>query len=125
MDFEISIEKVKNSRIQEFDTENIGFGKIFCDHMFVSDWDGEKWSRWEGDTIKVDAWRGITEVQNLSIELDNWHKEVDSLIIKARFLSAPPTDFAADSNIAKSGFPNSFKGVGTAITTTSLSEINE
>ena len=38
MDFEISIEKVKNSRILEFDTENIGFGKIFSDHMFVSDW---------------------------------------------------------------------------------------
>lgn len=44
MNFEISIEKVKNSRIAEFDTENIGFGKIFSDHMFVSDWDGEAWT---------------------------------------------------------------------------------
>lgn len=44
MDFEISIEKVKNSRILEFDTENIGFGKIFSDHMFVSDWNGESWT---------------------------------------------------------------------------------
>lgn len=44
MDFEISIEKVKNSRILEFDTENIGFGKIFSDHMFVSDWNGEEWT---------------------------------------------------------------------------------
>ncbi len=43
MNFEISIEKVKNSRIAEFDTENIGFGKIFADHMFISDWDGEAW----------------------------------------------------------------------------------
>jgi branched-chain amino acid aminotransferase len=43
MNFEISIEKVKNSRIAEFDTENIGFGKIFADHMFLSDWDGEAW----------------------------------------------------------------------------------
>lgn len=30
-------------------------------------WDGEKWSRWEGDTIKVTEWRGITEEQNLEI----------------------------------------------------------
>jgi len=44
MNFEISIEKVKNSRIAEFDTENIGFGKIFTDHMFVSDWDGTQWT---------------------------------------------------------------------------------
>ena len=44
MDFEISIEKVKNSRIQDFDRQNIGFGKIFTDHMFLSDWDGTQWT---------------------------------------------------------------------------------
>ncbi len=44
MNFEITIEKVKNSRIAEFDTENIGFGKIFTDHMFLSDWDGTQWT---------------------------------------------------------------------------------
>lgn len=30
-------------------------------------WDGKKWSRWEGDTIKVFEWRGITEDQYLEI----------------------------------------------------------
>ena len=44
MNFEITIEKVKNSRIAEFDAENIGFGKIFTDHMFLSDWDGNQWT---------------------------------------------------------------------------------
>ena len=36
----------------------------------MCDWNGEKWSRWEGDTIKVDAWRGITEEQHLDIMID-------------------------------------------------------
>lgn len=33
-------------------------------------WTGEKWQRWEGDDIKVHEWRGITEVENLRVELD-------------------------------------------------------
>ena len=36
----------------------------------MCDWDGEKWSRWEGDTIKVTAWRGITEDQHFDIMVD-------------------------------------------------------
>ena len=36
----------------------------------MCNWNGEKWSRWEGDTIKVDAWRGITEEQHLDIMID-------------------------------------------------------
>lgn len=44
MGFEIKIQKAQNSRISELDENNIGFGKIFADHMFVSIWDGEKWT---------------------------------------------------------------------------------
>ena len=43
MSFEITIEKTQNSRIQQFDPEKIGFGKIFTDHMFLADWNGSEW----------------------------------------------------------------------------------
>ena len=36
----------------------------------MCDWNGEKWSRWEGDTIKVWEWRGITEDQHFDIMVD-------------------------------------------------------
>lgn len=39
----IKIERVKNSRIQEVDFENIPFGKEFADHMFVADYKDGKW----------------------------------------------------------------------------------
>jgi branched-chain amino acid aminotransferase len=44
MAYEINISRTKNSRIAEFDQTDIGFGKIFTDHMFVSDFDGESWT---------------------------------------------------------------------------------
>jgi hypothetical protein len=37
MKFEIKVEKVKESRISQFDPQNIGFGKLFTDHMFIAD----------------------------------------------------------------------------------------
>ena len=43
MSLEITIEKTQNSRIDQFDPENIGFGKIFTDHMFLANWDGSSW----------------------------------------------------------------------------------
>jgi len=43
MSLEITIEKTQNSRINQFDPENIGFGKIFTDHMFLANWDGSSW----------------------------------------------------------------------------------
>lgn len=43
MAYEIKINKTQNSRILELDQNNIGFGKIFTDHMFVCDFDGENW----------------------------------------------------------------------------------
>lgn len=44
MSFEITIEKTQNSRIGQFDPENIGFGKIFTDHMFLAQWNGSEWT---------------------------------------------------------------------------------
>lgn len=39
----ISIEKTKHSRIDEFDKNNIAFGKIFSDHMFIMDYKNGHW----------------------------------------------------------------------------------
>ncbi|MBL7812466.1 MAG: branched-chain amino acid aminotransferase [Bacteroidetes bacterium] len=44
MAYEITIRKTENSRISSLDVENIGFGKIFADHMFVVDYDGKTWT---------------------------------------------------------------------------------
>lgn len=39
----ISIEKVKQSRVQEVDFTNIPFGKIYTDHMFIADYRNGEW----------------------------------------------------------------------------------
>lgn len=43
MTYEIKVEKVKNSRIKEFDLQNIVFGRIFSDHMLTADFRDGKW----------------------------------------------------------------------------------
>lgn len=43
----ISIHKIRQSRIAEVDFNNIPFGKIFADHMFVADFDGQQWKNFE------------------------------------------------------------------------------
>ncbi len=43
MSLEITIEKAKVSRISEFDPQNIGFGKLFTDHMFLCDYRDGEW----------------------------------------------------------------------------------
>jgi branched-chain amino acid aminotransferase len=40
---DISIEKVKHSRIKEIDTDNIEFGKFISDHMFVCTFKEDEW----------------------------------------------------------------------------------
>lgn len=45
MAYNITIQNTENSRISEVDFNNIGFGKIFSDHMFLADWDGREWTR--------------------------------------------------------------------------------
>ena len=39
----MEIEKVEVSRIEEIDFNNIPFGKIFSDHMFVADYSDGEW----------------------------------------------------------------------------------
>jgi len=40
---EISINKVKSSKLSKTDMNNIPFGRVFTDHMFVMDYVGGKW----------------------------------------------------------------------------------
>jgi len=41
---DISIQKVQNSRINEVDFDNIPFGKVYSDHMFIADYEDGQWS---------------------------------------------------------------------------------
>ena len=50
---EIKITKQTVSRISEVDFDNIPFGKVFSDHMFVADYDGEKWTNLEAKPFGV------------------------------------------------------------------------
>lgn len=43
MNFEISITKIKNSRLPEVDFQNLPFGRTFSDHMFIADYRDGKW----------------------------------------------------------------------------------
>ena len=43
MAYEIKITRNSHSRLSELDFNNIPFGKTFTDHMFIADYDGEKW----------------------------------------------------------------------------------
>ena len=39
----ITINHITQSRISEVDFEHLGFGKVFSDHMFVSDYKDGEW----------------------------------------------------------------------------------
>ena len=39
----IDIQRTAVSRISEIPKGDLGFGKIFSDHMFSMDWVGDKW----------------------------------------------------------------------------------
>jgi len=43
MHYEIKTEKVKNSRLADIDFDNIPFGRVFTDHMLVSDYTNGDW----------------------------------------------------------------------------------
>ena len=53
---EIKITETSNSRISELDYENVPFGKIYSDHMFVADYENGEWKNLE-----------IIPYQNLSL----------------------------------------------------------
>lgn len=41
---EVSIQKVQNTRINEVDFDNIPFGKVYSDHMFIADYEEGQWT---------------------------------------------------------------------------------
>src|SRR5436190_7282766 len=42
--YDIHIQKIKKSRVSEYDINNVPFGKCFSDHMFVAEYADGKWS---------------------------------------------------------------------------------
>jgi branched-chain amino acid aminotransferase len=44
MSFKITINPTENSKISDFDPNNISFGKIFTDHMFICDYYDNQWN---------------------------------------------------------------------------------
>lgn len=45
MKYNINITKTKQSRLNEVDFENIPFGRVFSDHMFVADYEDGEWTK--------------------------------------------------------------------------------
>jgi branched-chain amino acid aminotransferase len=43
MSFKITINPTENSKISDFDPNNISFGKVFTDHMFICDYHDNEW----------------------------------------------------------------------------------
>jgi len=43
--YEINVQKVKKSRVSEYDINNVPFGKCFSDHMFVAEYADGRWSK--------------------------------------------------------------------------------
>ncbi|MCB0628278.1 MAG: branched-chain amino acid aminotransferase [Saprospiraceae bacterium] len=44
MKYDIKVSKTKQSRLNEVDFDNIPFGRVFSDHMFVADYENGKWT---------------------------------------------------------------------------------
>ncbi len=44
MKYKIKVQRTTNSRLGSVDFSDIPFGKVISDHMFVADFDGEKWT---------------------------------------------------------------------------------
>lgn len=64
MAIDISITKSEKSSNQPLTVNDIAFGKDFTDHMFIADFDGDKWGDFR-----------ITPIQELSVHPSNsaWH----------------------------------------------------
>src|SRR3954469_8211297 len=43
--YDINIQKIKKSRVSEYDINNVPFGKCFSDHMFVAEYSDGKWQK--------------------------------------------------------------------------------
>lgn len=47
MTYDIKITKISTSAVDQMDFDNIPFGKVFTDHMFVADYEDGKWKNFE------------------------------------------------------------------------------
>lgn len=43
MGYKITVEKTKNSKLDEIDFNHLPFGKYFSDHMFIADYRDGEW----------------------------------------------------------------------------------
>lgn len=62
--FSIKISKTENSRLPKADFNNLAFGQVFSDHMFIADYTDGEWKNFE-----------IRPLENLSVHPGNiaWH----------------------------------------------------
>lgn len=47
MEYKISKTLTKDSKLSSVDFNNIPFGKVFADHIFIADYDGKEWNNFE------------------------------------------------------------------------------
>lgn len=71
MDNRIKITRTRQSRIGDVDFNNIPFGKVFADHMFVADFDGQQWKNFE-----------IRPLEKFHFILQLWHGTMGRLSLK-------------------------------------------
>ena len=50
---DISINKISNSRISQYDINDVPFGKCFSDHMFVAEYSDGEWNKSKTNEIDV------------------------------------------------------------------------
>lgn len=115
MDHKIKITRTRQSRISEVDFNNIPFGKVFADHMFIADFDGQQWKNFEIRPLEriplhpaTMAWhygQGIFEGMKASITDDGTpllfrpYDHADRLNVSAHRMCMPefPTDLFVDA----------------------------
>lgn len=90
----ISINPVSKSRITEVDFNNLGFGKVFSDHMFVSDYKDGQWHN-----------HRIVPVEKMAIHPANMALHYGQAIFEglkaSKDKSGTPILFRADKNIER------------------------
>ncbi len=59
---DISVERVANSRISEVDFDNLPFGRVFSDHMFVMEYRDGKWGK-----ARIEGYRELSMTPAMSV----------------------------------------------------------
>ncbi len=115
MHADIKFTPIEKSKIGELDFNNIPFGKVFADHMFVADFDGKQWKNFEICPLhKIPfhpatmAWhygQAIFEGMKAGINKDGMpllfrpHKHADRINVSARRMCMPefPVDIFVEA----------------------------